>query len=121
MMAKTILVVDDEKDILTELEFILRKKGFEVVTAVNGREALELVKKSKPDLIILDLFMPVVGGVQFGKELKASDETKNIPVILLTASADNVEEKRIECMADAYVVKPYDYREVLEKIYEYLK
>ncbi|MFA6281603.1 MAG: response regulator [Candidatus Omnitrophota bacterium] len=117
-MPKTILVVDDEKDILTELQFILRKKGFEVVMAANGKEALELVKKNKPDLIILDLFMPVVGGVQFGKELKADAETKNIPVILLTASADNVEEKRIECMADAYVLKPFDYKEVIEKIYK---
>lgn len=117
-MAKTILVVDDEKDILTELEFILRKKGFEVITAVNGQQALGLVKKSKPDLIILDLFMPIVGGVQFGKEIKTNAETKNIPVILLTASVDNVEEKRIECMADAYVLKPFDYREVMEKIYK---
>jgi len=117
-MAKTILIVDDEKDILTELEFILRKKGFEVVTAANGQQALELVKKNKPDLIILDLFMPIVGGVQFGKEIKTSAETKNIPVILLTASVDNVEEKRIECMADTYVLKPFDYREIMEKIYK---
>jgi CheY-like chemotaxis protein len=120
-MAKKILVVDDEKDIITELEFILRKKGFEVITAANGKEALELVKVNKPDLVILDLFMPIVGGVQFGKELKTNNETKNIPVILLTASVDNVEEKRIECMADAYVLKPFDYREVMEKIYKFLK
>ena len=120
-MAKKILVVDDEKDIIKELEFILRKKGFEVITAENGQVALELVKTNKPDLVLLDLFMPICGGVQFGIEFKTNKETKNIPVILLTASADNIEEKRIECMADAHVLKPFDYKEVMEKIYKLIK
>ncbi len=120
-MAKKILIVDDEKDIIKELEFILRKKGFEIVTAANGKEALELVKINKPDLVLLDLFMPVFGGVQFGKEFKANSETKNIPVILLTASADNIEAKKNECLAEDYILKPFDYKEVIEKINKFLK
>jgi two-component system alkaline phosphatase synthesis response regulator PhoP len=119
-MAKKILVVDDEKDIIRELEFILLKKGFEVITAENGQAALDLVKTNKPDLVLLDLFMPVCGGVQFGKEFKTNSETKNIPVILLTASADNIQEKKIECMADDYALKPFDYKEVMKKIYKFL-
>lgn len=119
-MAKKILVVDDEKDIIKELEFILRKSGFEVITAQNGKEALELVKVNKPDLVLLDLFMPVAGGAQFGQEFKTNSETKDVPVILLTASADNIEERKVECMADDYVLKPFDYKEVLQKIHKFL-
>ncbi len=115
-MSKQILVVDDESDILKEVSFILQKKGFTVYTGVNGKEAIELAAKIKPDLIILDVFMPCVDGIEAGKAIKNNKELKHIPIILLTASVDNIEDKRIECQADEYIFKPFDYQELLKKI-----
>ena len=120
-MGKKILVVDDESDILKEVAFILQKYGFTVQTGVNGKEAIELAEKFKPDLIILDVFMPCVSGSEAGKIIKQHDELKHIPVILLTASIDNIEEKRVECMADDYIFKPFDYQELLKKINKLIK
>lgn len=120
-MNKKILVVDDETDILKELSFILEKKGFTVYTGINGKEAVALAVKFKPDLIILDLFMPYVSGVDAAKTIKARGDLKGIPIILLTASIDNIEEKKTECMADDYIFKPFDYQELLQKIYKLIK
>ena len=120
-MSKKILVVDDESDILKEVTFILQKHGFTVHTGVNGKEAIELAEKFKPDLIILDVFMPCVSGSEAGKIIKQRGDLKHIPIILLTASVDNIEEKRIECMAEDYVFKPFDYRELLKKIDKLIK
>lgn len=120
-MNKTILVVDDEPDILKEISFILEKYGFTVYTGINGQEAIDLAEKFKPDLIILDVFMPCVSGSQAGRAIKQRDSLKHIPVILLTASIDNIEEKRIECMADDYIFKPFDYQELLKKIDKLIK
>jgi len=119
-MMKKILVVDDEEDILKEVTFILRKKGFEVLCAADGKEALEIATQQNPDLILLDLFLPIFDGTVVGKRLKTSDAFKHIPIILLTASADNIEEKRDECMADDYILKPFDYKELLEKLSKFL-
>lgn len=115
-MSKKILVVDDEADILKEVTFILQKKGFVVFTGVNGTEAIELAEKNKPDLIVLDVFMPRLSGSDAAKIMKQREDLKHIPIILLTASVDNIEEKRSECMADDYVFKPFDYQELLGKI-----
>ena len=120
-MSKKILLVDDESDILKEISFILQKKGFTVFTGVNGKEAIELAEKVRPDLIILDIFMPCVSGSEAGKAIKQQCHLKHIPIILLTASIDNIEEKRLECMADDYVFKPFDYQELLKKIDKLIK
>lgn len=120
-MSKKILVIDDEPDILKELSFILRKYGFTVSTGINGQEAIDLAEEFKPDLIILDVFMPCVSGSEAGRAIKQRDDLKHIPIILLTASIDNIEEKRIECMADDYIFKPFDYQELLKKIDKLIK
>ncbi|MDD4955029.1 MAG: response regulator [Candidatus Omnitrophica bacterium] len=120
-MNKKILVVDDESDILKEVSFILERKGFTVYTGVNGKEAIELAERFKPDLIILDVFMPCVSGSEAGKVIRENEELKHIPIILLTASIDNIEAKRMECMADDYIFKPFDYKELLKKIEKLIK
>ncbi|MFA5008388.1 MAG: response regulator [Candidatus Omnitrophota bacterium] len=120
-MNKKILVVDDEADILKEISFILQKHGFIVFTGINGQEAIDLAEKLKPDLIILDVFMPCVSGTEAGKIIKQRDSLKNIPIILLTASIDNIEKTKDECMADDYVLKPFDYQELLKKIDKLIK
>lgn len=115
-MDKTILIVDDESDILRELSFILKKNGFRVYEGINGQECLNLSKQYKPNLIILDLYMPVLDGIAAAKIIKNDEELKSIPIILLTASIDNIKEKQKECSANDYVFKPFDYHELLKKI-----
>ncbi|MRR38626.1 response regulator transcription factor, partial [bacterium] len=90
-MKKKVLVVDDEKDILDLLKYNLVKEGFDVQTASNGADALQKAA-AKPDLVILDLMMPVLDGFETCKRLKASPETASIPVVFLTAKSGEVDE-----------------------------
>lgn len=83
-MAKTILLVDDEEDLRTIMGTKLEAAGFEVVTATNGKEALEKMRADKPDLVIMDVKMPVMNGVEAVTEMKESDELKDINVVFLT-------------------------------------
>ena len=93
-MAKgRILVVDDEVYIVHILDFSLGMEGYEVVTALDGEQALEKVAQQKPDLIVLDIMMPKLDGYETCKALKSRDETKDIPVILLSAKGRNVDQK----------------------------
>lgn len=84
---KTILVVDDEPDVLTYLSMVLEDAGFRVITAADGNEALERVKETKPDFISLDLVMPHKSGIRFYHELRKNKEWANIPVVIVTAHA----------------------------------
>ncbi len=118
-MVKKILVVDDEEDVLKMVAFILRKKGYTVLCALNGREGLDLTQKETPDLIILDLLMPVMDGTEVAKRLKSDSKLKNIPIIILTASSDRIDEKVKECKAQGYILKPFDYQELLKKAEEF--
>jgi CheY-like chemotaxis protein len=115
-MAKKILVVDDEPDILHEVSFILQKKGYEVIPATNGQEALDCIEEKHPDLVILDLWLPLIDGIEVGRRVKADEALRDIPIVLLTASVDNIEGKVKEARADDYLLKPFDYMELLEKV-----
>jgi two-component system alkaline phosphatase synthesis response regulator PhoP len=117
---KKVLVIDDELSVRKLVAFILRKKGFEVITANDGQEGLNLAYEKKPDLIILDLRLPVMDGVEVGKQLKESEQLCHIPVVLITASVDNIDEKARECMADGYFLKPFDYQELVRKVEQLL-
>lgn len=88
METKRILVVDDNRSIVKALEFVLKREGFEVVTAFDGVAALESVAKDKPDLIILDIVMPRMNGYEVCYRLSQRPETENIPVIMLTVRGD---------------------------------
>ena len=119
-MAK-ILVVDDEEHIVMILKDSLEFSGFQVVTAYNGEEALEMVEKGRPDLIVLDIGMPKLDGWQVCRQLKADFRTKKIPIIMLTARSAQIEELRgWESGADDYLTKPCDYKVLLEKIESFL-
>lgn len=121
-MAKKILVVDDEPHIVMMLEARLRKNGFEVATAASGAEAMAQVKKDRPDLIVLDVMMPVMSGFEVCRMLKENPATKAIPVILLTAkSTERDQTLGISAGADAYVTKPYTPEELLGQIKELLE
>ncbi len=107
---KRILVVDDEPDIVTLIKSRLEANGYEVVSAYNGRDGVEKAQESHPDMILLDLMMPIMDGYEAGQKLKENPKTKDIPIILFTAaSAEEVAKKGAETIdAIDYVVKPFD-------------
>jgi len=117
-MAKgKVLVVDDEIYIVHILDFSLGMEGYEVLTALDGEQALEKAKTEQPDLIVLDIMMPKLDGYETCKMLKADDTTKNIPVILLSAKGRNVDQKvGFEVGADDYITKPFSPRKLVERI-----
>ena len=116
-MKLKILVVDDEKDILELVSYNLRKEGFEVVTSENGEDALNLIHKHRYDLIILDLMLPGIQGIDFCKLLKHSDETAGIPVIMLTAKSEEMDKVLgLEIGADDYITKPFSPREFAARV-----
>jgi two-component system alkaline phosphatase synthesis response regulator PhoP len=117
-MAKgKILVVDDEIYIVHILDFSLGMEGYEVLTALDGEQALDKARIEKPDLIVLDIMMPKLDGYETCKRLKADDSTKNIPVILLSAKGRNVDQKvGFEAGADDYITKPFSPRKLVERI-----
>jgi two-component system alkaline phosphatase synthesis response regulator PhoP len=112
-----ILVVDDEVYIVHILDFSLGMEGYEVVTALDGEQALEKVAQQKPDLIVLDIMMPKLDGYETCKALKSREETKDIPVILLSAKGRNVDQKTgFDVGADDYITKPFSPRKLVERI-----
>lgn len=117
-MAKgKILVVDDEIYIVHILDFSLGMEGYEVLTALDGEQAIEKARAEHPDLIVLDIMMPKLDGYETCKVLKAGDDTKNIPVILLSAKGRNVDQKiGFEVGADDYITKPFSPRKLVERI-----
>lgn len=119
-MAKKILFVEDEPDILTVAAFRLKKAGYEVITAVDGQVALEKIEKENPDMIFLDLRLPVMNGYNIAKKLKGDERFKNIPIVLFTASSDRVQEKVKETGADDWLIKPFEPEALLEKVKKFI-
>jgi len=117
-MAKgRILVVDDEIYIVHILDFSLGMEGYEVLTALDGEQALEKARTEKPDLIVLDIMMPKLDGYETCKRLKADADTKDVPVILLSAKGRNVDQKvGFEVGADDYITKPFSMRELVARV-----
>ena len=115
-MMKRILVIDDAPDILDLVQNMLEQEGYEVIATTNGRSALEQIMTIEPDLIVLDLFMPVMDGYEFIVQLRQRDQQKgSIPIILLTAH--KLAQDEIERLGVAgYFQKPFRQRELLHKI-----
>lgn len=113
-MARKILTCDDEKHIVRLIQVNLERQGYEVITAFNGVECLEKVKEDRPDLIVLDVMMPEMTGFEVLETLKKDPETENIPVIMLTARAQDSDVLRgwqsgVEC----YLTKPFNPMELI--------
>ena len=117
-MAKgKILVVDDEIYIVHILDFSLGMEGYEVITALDGEQAVERALAEKPDLIVLDIMMPKLDGYETCKILKGDPATRDIPVILLSAKGRNIDQKiGFEVGADDYITKPFSPRKLVERI-----
>ncbi len=117
----TILVVDDEADLLNTIQTRLKWNKFNVLTALNGREGLEIAASQKPDLILLDNNMPVMSGLEMLAQLRENPEIKNIPVIMVTAVCEprNIAAASSFGIID-YITKPFDFAELTEKITQIL-
>ena len=117
MSKKKILVVDDEPQLVDALKMRLEANSYDVLTAYNGHEGLEKARREKPDLIILDLILPKIDGYKVCRMLKFDNEYKNIPIIILSARAQETDKKMgAEVGADAYITKPFELEVVLKKI-----
>ena len=111
---KKILIVDDEKPISDIIKFNMTKEGYEVVTAFNGREAIELFEAEKPDIIILDLMLPEIDGLEVAKTIR---KTSSVPIIMLSAKDSEFDKViGLELGADDYVTKPFSNRELQARV-----
>ena len=118
-MAKTILIADDNDDLRAMLGYQLQVRGYQVITAVDGEQAVKKTKQSKPDLVLLDIMMPVMDGTEAGSQLKADPSTRNIPVIYLTSLIEGTEASKSK---DGEIVMPKstEIGPLLDKIREVL-
>jgi len=120
-MAKKVLIVDDELNIVTALEFLLQKSGYEVMAAQNGDEALKRVESFAPDLVLLDVMMPRISGYEVCRRMRERAEWKHIKIIMLSAKGREAEvSKGVSLGADLYVTKPFSNNELVGKIDELL-
>ena len=118
-MSKKILVVDDNKDMVSVLMRRLKSQGYETASAENGDQALKMIQKGKFDLIILDIMMPVMDGAELGQILKNNPSTKNIPMVFLTALGTRQEDTGYSVTESNIVfAKPFDFKELAGKIDE---
>ena len=118
-MTKTILIVDDEKRLVSLVESYLTQEGYRVVTAYNGKDALAVAQKEKPDLIILDIMMPEMNGYDFMRVHRAEHDT---PIIMLTAKVEDDDKViGLELGADDYVTKPFKPRELMARVRNVLR
>ena len=121
MEKHTILIADDEQDLVMMTKIKLESEGFRVIEAYDGEEVLRKIKE-KPDLILLDIMMPKMDGFQVCAKLKKNETTQKIPILMVTAKAQETDQKwGKECGADAYIIKPYSFDELIQKIREFLK
>jgi DNA-binding response OmpR family regulator len=117
MKKGTILVIDDEKDLIELLSYNLGKEGYDVIVAHDGQSGLDVVKKHRPDLVVLDIMMPGLDGLQVCQRLRADPRTGRIPIIMLTAKATETDRiVGLELGADDYVTKPFSPREVIARL-----
>ena len=116
-MKEKILIVEDEKDIVKMLDYNLKKEGFKTLSVRNGEDAIGSAKREYPDLIILDLMLPGIDGLEVCKTLKGDSKTASIPVIMLTAKSQESDKiVGLELGADDYVTKPFSPRELIARI-----
>src|ERR671918_47870 len=116
MLAK-VLVIDDEKDIVSLLRYHLEKAGFQCLEGMDGAIALRLIPEHHPDLLILDLMLPGIDGLEICRQLRQDAATARLPILMLTAKADEVDRVvGLEMGADDYVVKPFSPRELVARV-----
>ncbi len=122
MTSKSILIIDDEEDILDFLGYTLKNEGFEVLTAQNGQEGLKLAKVKQPDIILLDLMMPVMDGIETCQLLREDLSLKNVLIVFLTSRAEDYTQVAcLEAGADDFITKPIRPRLLVAKLSSLLR
>ncbi len=113
----TVLIVDDERDLVSLLDFNLRQAGFETLLAANGEQALGLTRRRVPDLVVLDLMLPDLSGTEVCRYLKGDPRTRHVPILMLTAKGEEMDRVvGFEVGADDYVTKPFSVRELVLRV-----
>lgn len=116
-MSRKILIVEDEPNIVVPLQFSLEKKGYQVLIVDSGEEALTIIPKEKPDLILLDIMLPGIDGYEVCQTVRENSELKNIKIIYLSAMGRDIDvAKGVALAADAYIIKPFSILDVMDKI-----
>ncbi len=116
-MNRSVLVVDDEANIVLSLEFLLKRAGYDVRVARNGEEAVKAVAERPPDLIILDVMMPTLDGYHVCETIRADPKLRSVRILMLTAKSRDVErEKALALGADDYITKPFSTRDLVERV-----
>jgi DNA-binding response OmpR family regulator len=120
---RKLICVEDEAEMIDLIKLILSRKGFEVLGALGGANGLKLIRQELPDLVLLDLMMPEMDGWQVYQQLKADESTKDIPVIVVTAKAQNIDKVLGLHIAkvDDYISKPFSLQELVDRVDEVLK
>lgn len=120
-MSRRILVVEDQEDNRRILRDLLTSAGYQILEAVTGEEGVTLAERERPELILMDIQLPVMDGYEATRRIKANPALRHIPIIAITSYAlSGDDEKALEAGCDAYVAKPYSPRELLAKIKQYL-
>ena len=120
-MNKKILVADDEPNIVISLEYLLKREGYTVVVAHNGQEALDAIASQRPDLVLLDIMMPVKTGFEVCQEVRASDALRHTKILILTAKGRDIDmAKGLALGADAYMTKPFSTHDLVKKVADML-
>lgn len=116
-MPKTVLIVDDEPNIVVPIEFLMEQNGYSVLVAGSGEEALEIIAKYEPDLVLLDIMLPGVDGYEVCEIIRLNPEWQKMKIIFLTAKGRDVDmAKGMVLGADAYIIKPFSNVDILENV-----
>lgn len=116
---KLILIVDDEVDLTTTYSMLFKHHGFDTLTAANGSDALKLIGERRPDIVLSDLMMPVMDGIQLAGKLRAAEATAAIPIILMSAAPER--HPLAEAAYDAFIRKPARFQELLDNVTQLLQ
>ena len=120
-MTRKILIADDEPNIVVSLEFLMKQKGYDVRVVNNGRDALAAIEEFQPDLVLLDVMMPLVSGYELAQKVRANPALAHVRIVMLSAKGRDVEvSKGIAVGADAYVTKPFSTKDLVAKVQELL-
>ncbi len=116
-MEPTVLIIEDETAIITMLKYNLEQEGFTVYSATDGEDGLMMITEKKPDIIVLDWMLPSMSGVEVCRQMRRNNESKNIPVIMLSARGEEDDKIRgLDCGADDYMTKPFSPSELVARI-----
>ncbi len=120
-MSQKILVADDEPNIVISLEYLMKREGYTVLVARDGQEALDMIARDRPDLVLLDVMMPKKSGFEVCQAVRASEELQATKILMLTAKGRDTDvAKGLALGADAYMTKPFSTRELVQKVADML-